>query len=230
MLSHSLAGVADFEYVQATKYPHTIIISFLISDLASSIIMLGSPTPIGKRPDFNKAQSGGMGWPRLVPVKDQQPQRAPPSDTSQTLRSSQPPSLRDLNDQATSPTTDDGETSETPASFPTIIDEEKSGTPAMSPTTVNKETSKTPAISPVVNAVESSGTVPTEEPATPASIEEPVMPVPIEKPATPVPNENPKSEEVGGGVLAAMGSYITSQISDFTGPRKEEGESSAQGM
>ena len=77
--------------------------------------MLGSPTPVGKRPDFKQAQSGGMGWPRLVPVKDQQAQKAPTTDTSQTRRSSASPSVKDANDDAISPTTADKPTSEPPA-------------------------------------------------------------------------------------------------------------------
>ena len=77
--------------------------------------MLGSPTPVGKRPDFKQAQSGGMGWPRLVPVKDQQAQKAPTTDTSPNRRSSEPRSLNDTHDNAISPTTADEPTSEPPA-------------------------------------------------------------------------------------------------------------------
>ena len=77
--------------------------------------MLGSPTPVGKRPDFKQAQSGGMGWPRLVPVKDQQAQKAPTIDTSQSRSSSASPSVMDANDNAISPTTADKPTSEPPA-------------------------------------------------------------------------------------------------------------------
>ena len=77
--------------------------------------MLGSPTPVGKRPDFKQAQSGGMGWPRLVPVKDQQAQKAPTIDTPQTRSSSAPPSVKDASDDAISPTTADKPTSESPA-------------------------------------------------------------------------------------------------------------------
>lgn len=77
--------------------------------------MLGSPTPVGKRPDFKQAQSGGMGWPRLVPVKDQQAQKAPTIDTSQSRSSSASPSVKDANDNAISPTTADKPTSEPPA-------------------------------------------------------------------------------------------------------------------
>ena len=69
--------------------------------------MLGSPTPVGKRPDFKQVQSGGMGWPRLVPVKDQQAQKASPVDTSQARRSSEPHSENDTNDNAISPKTAD---------------------------------------------------------------------------------------------------------------------------
>ena len=77
--------------------------------------MLGSPTPVGKRPDFKQAQSGGMGWPRLVPVKDQQAQKAPTTDTSQSRSSSASPSVKDVNDNAISPTTADKPASEPPA-------------------------------------------------------------------------------------------------------------------
>lgn len=77
--------------------------------------MLGSPTPVGKRPDFKQAHSGGMGWPRLVPVKDQQAQKAPTTDTSQSRSSSASPSVKDANDNAISPTTADKPTSEPPA-------------------------------------------------------------------------------------------------------------------
>ena len=77
--------------------------------------MLGSPTPVGKRPDFKQAQSGGMGWPRLVPVKDQQAQKAPTIDTSPNRRSSEPPPPNDTHDNAISPTTADEPTSGPPA-------------------------------------------------------------------------------------------------------------------
>ena len=77
--------------------------------------MLGSPTPVGKRPDFKQAQSGGMGWPRLVPVKDQQPQKGPIIDTSRTGSASAPPSVNNTDENAISPTTADKLTSETPA-------------------------------------------------------------------------------------------------------------------
>ena len=76
--------------------------------------MLGSPTPVGKRPDFKQAQSGGMGWPRLVPVKDQQAQKASNIDTSLIRRSSEPPSLNDTHDNAISPTPADEPTSGPP--------------------------------------------------------------------------------------------------------------------
>ena len=102
-------------YYQAVPYHHTIIQSILILDLTSDFIMLGSPTPVGKRPDFKQAQSGGMGWPRLVPVKDQQAQKGPTIDTSQTRSSSAPPSVKDADENAISPTTADKPTSETPA-------------------------------------------------------------------------------------------------------------------
>lgn len=69
--------------------------------------MIGSPVAAGKRPDFKQAQSGGMGWPRLIPVKDQQPQKPAHSETSQTRRSSGTPSVQDPNEHAVSPTTID---------------------------------------------------------------------------------------------------------------------------
>ena len=103
-------------YYQAVPYHHTIIQSILILDLTSDFIMLGSPTPVGKRPDFKQAQSGGMGWPRLVPVKDQQAQKAATIDTSQTRHSSASPSVKDADDSPISPTTADKPTSEPPAS------------------------------------------------------------------------------------------------------------------
>lgn len=77
--------------------------------------MLGSPTPVGKRPDFKQAQSGGMGWPRLVPVKDQQAQKGHTTDTSRNGSSSAPPSVKDADENAISPTTADKPTSESPA-------------------------------------------------------------------------------------------------------------------
>ncbi len=95
-------------------YRHTIIQTILILDLKSDFIMLGSPTPVGKRPDFKQAQSGGMGWPRLVSVKDQQAQKGPTIDTSRSHSSSAPPSVKDANDDAISPTTADKPTSESP--------------------------------------------------------------------------------------------------------------------
>ena len=84
--------------------------------------MLGSPTPVGKRPDFKQAQSGGMGWPRLVPVKDQQAQKAPTIETSQSRSSSASPSVKDVDDNAVSPTTADKPTSEpsAPAKSPVL--------------------------------------------------------------------------------------------------------------
>ena len=77
--------------------------------------MLGSPTPVGKRPDFKQAQSGGMGWPRLVPVKDPQAQKGNTIDTSRTGSSSAPPSVRDAEENTISPTTAEKPTSESPA-------------------------------------------------------------------------------------------------------------------
>ena len=109
-------GLALRMYYQDIPYRHTIIQSILVLDLRSDFIMLGSPTPVGKRPDFKQAQSGGMGWPRLVPVKDQQAQKTPAIDTSQTRRSSEPPSVNDTNDNAISPTTADEPTSGPPDS------------------------------------------------------------------------------------------------------------------
>ena len=77
--------------------------------------MLGSPTPVGKRPEFKQAQSGGMGWPRLVPVKDQQTQKSPTIDTPQTRSASAPPSVEKADENSISPTTADKPTSGTPA-------------------------------------------------------------------------------------------------------------------
>ena len=45
-----------------------------------------------------------MGWPRLVPVKDQQPQKPTHNEPSQIHRSSASPSLQDPNEQAIPPT------------------------------------------------------------------------------------------------------------------------------
>ncbi|KAL2048428.1 hypothetical protein N7G274_000339 [Stereocaulon virgatum] len=68
-------------------------------------MMIGSPVAAGKRPDFKQAQSGGMGWPRLIPIKDQQPQKPALSETSQLGHSSGTPSVQDPNEHTISPTT-----------------------------------------------------------------------------------------------------------------------------
>ena len=91
-------------YSQPTPYPYTLIHSILKSDHASSFIMIGSPVAASKRSGIKQVQSGGMGWPRLVPVKDQQPQKPTHNEPSQIHRSSASPSLQDPNEQAIPPT------------------------------------------------------------------------------------------------------------------------------
>ena len=83
-------------------YPHTIIHSIIISDLALGFTMISSPVAAGKRPEFKQAQSGIMGWPRLIPVKEVQ--KPAHSEPSQVRRTNTAPFLHDPKEQAVSPT------------------------------------------------------------------------------------------------------------------------------